>query len=300
MKKRIILFAIAASVGSCIDNSGETLSLRNAFAPVAPACTVQASDTIFHSSGLRDITRASLASYGYILSVQLQNNALSVSNYPVRYGNNPNVLVDANDITVDGFNLCYEFLDFRTGNEMAGQAPTVSAPSCKSAGLRTYFVNASSTVVTANSFGAISVDIFPPSITGVTDYLPEPPKELTPGEIAAVRAAKMIPATTTDAQIGQDEYNARLAAYSATVGSHLSKFGGNAFVSGLGTAPFKREIMVHVQAVGRTRDQRRMLSNEFIFGVELCAGCLTQFCAIGTDPTSLCAIGQDSGGKCAQ
>jgi len=296
--KRFVLLATAV-LGSCIDNSGETLQLTQAFSPTPPACTVTSSDTIFQSSGTRDVVLNSLASYGYIFSGRLVNSATAVANYPLRYGNLANVYVDVNDITIDGYNVCYEFMDFRDTTQTAGQPPPIHAPSCKELGIKEYFLAGTTTNVGAGALSIASVDLFPSSVTGVNVAFPPSPEPLTNEQIADARAAgTIVPPTLTNEQYRTQQLAADFAAYDAAVKAVLAQISGTPFMARLDTFGAEKRVVVHVQALGRTRDQRRMESNEFLFPVDLCVGCLNRGCAV--DLTSICNYGQDRPGNCKQ
>jgi hypothetical protein len=74
------------------------------------------------------------------------------------------------------------------------------------------------------------------------------------------------------------------------------------FLQGLQNVGDRKTIIVHLQAVGHTNDNRRIESNEFLFPVQLCVGCVPfqAACSMGKipDPTTFCVAGQDKVPTC--
>jgi hypothetical protein len=75
------------------------------------------------------------------------------------------------------------------------------------------------------------------------------------------------------------------------------------FLSGLSAVGDRKTVIVHIQAVGHTNAGVRMESNEFLYPVELCVGCVpfANACPGGlggatgkvVDTASVCIPGQD-------
>jgi hypothetical protein len=295
MKRYIFaLFGTWAAVSGCvIDNSGQTLQLTGAVAANPPACVFDPAATIFRSSGTRDIATSSLGNYGYVLGPRLVNNAKSVATYGEAWGPQGNVYVEANDVTLDGYNVCYEFMGFRNTTEAPNPAEPleiVTGPTCKAKQLPMYFISAVQTITVAGGLAIASVDLFPPSVTQAVPM----PEDLDMTVTAAQIAAERTLSGRTDTTLYPDAYIAQ----SVITGRNIAAQGGNPFLAGLERYGAQKRVLVHLQAVGRTSDQRRIESNEFIYPIDLCNSCLERLCTV--DATSLCIGGQDTGGTCSQ
>lgn len=250
MKQVVRLFlVVAASVGCVIDNPGSPLEIQGALTIQAPACAFDPQVTTRLSGGSRDVSANTLGAFGYIVGLVLVNKTRPVQERPLAYGNLANVYVDTTDITIDGFNVCYEFKDFRITTDGPGNTPENTFPSCTSIRdrERRFFLGSAGTVPT-NSNLALSFDLFPPSISGAS------------------------------AQVAFTASSSR-------------------FEQGLVNSGDKKTVIIHVQAVGHTTDNMYVESNEMLYPVDLCVGCVPFTAACSgkqvPDRTSLCFPGQD-------
>lgn len=239
-------------LGACLDNTGDTLTLSNALVPTPPDCVLDPTSTNIRSSGVRDVTVGSLGARGYRQAFSIVNKGQPADAAPLAFGNRANVLANAMDVVVDGFNVCYEFKDFRTTTEVTGTTPEATFPSCKElraldATQRTVFLSAS-TVIPAGTTGVAALDLFPRAINGV-----DPNEDFTASS--------------------------------------------SPFLRGLAVAGDRKTVIVHLQAVGHLNDNRRVESNEVLFPVNLCVGCVPFATACSAtqhpDPNTLCFSGQD-------
>ncbi len=272
MKKIGLLAMLLGGFAACADNQGTPLSVEAALIATAPECVFNPSATVFRTRGTRDVSTNSMGKFGYVMGVRVTNRALTANQQAVRFGPITNVYINENDVTIDGFNLCYEIKNFRNTTEGTSSTPDATYPSCKelatASGTKTYFVGAATQVPSGGGLSAVDVDILPPSVTGIdlTDF----------------------------------------------------KTQSNTFLSGLANTGDRKTVLVHLQAVGHTVASNRLESNEMIFPVELCVGCVpfASVCPGGpggsdevlrgitgstgqvADPQSVCLIGQDEVPTC--
>ncbi len=246
---------------ACADNQGSPLQIEVAIAASAPDCVFAPDATTVRSRGIRDVSASSMGALGYLIGVRVTNNALVSTAQPLRFGPITNVYLNQNDVTIDGFNVCYELKNFRTTTEGQTTPPEATFPTCKelAPGERTVFLPASQTIAAGGARSAMSFDVLPPSVTAI------------------------------DLATSFDRSTSR-------------------FLSGLTAVGDRKTVIAHIQAVGHTNAGVRLESNEFLFPVELCVGCVPFVAAcpggIGgasgqvVDTATVCIAGQDEVPTC--